>query len=211
MNYSELSTAIQAYTENDETTFVSQIPNFVRQTEKRIYNIAQFPQLRKNSLGSIGAGEKYLQAPTDFLAPYSMAVVNDSGEHVFLLSKDVNYIREAYPDESYEAIPKYYAQFDHNTFLLGPTSDADYIVELHYYYYPESIVTASTTWLGDHYDTALLYGSLVEAYTFMKGEMELLAVYEKRFKEALDDIKQLGDSKSRRDAYRNGQLRLPER
>jgi hypothetical protein len=209
MNYSELVTAIQAYTENDETTFVSQIPNFVRLTEKRIYNSAQLPQFRKNSLGSTNEGDKYLQSPDDFLAPYSLALLNNDGEHEYLLNKDVNFIREAYPDEAYEAKPKYYALFDHNTFLLGPTPDIVYTMELHYYYYPESIVTASTTWLGDNYDTALLYGALIEAYTFMKGEMELLAVYDKRYNEALAHIKQLGDAKNRMDAYRSGQLRIP--
>jgi hypothetical protein len=209
MNYSELVTAIQAYTENDETTFVSQIPNFVRQTEKRIYNSAQLPQFRKNSIGATTVADQYLQTPLDYLAPYSLALVNSDGEHEYLLNKDVNFIREAYPDETYTAKPKYYAQFDHNTFLLGPTPDVSYVMELHYYYYPESIVTASTTWLGDNYDTALLYGSLVEAYTFMKGEMELLAVYDKRYNEALAHIKQLGDAKNRMDAYRSGQLRIP--
>lgn len=211
MNYTELTAAIIAYTENDETTFVSQIPNFVRQTEKRIYHVAQFPQLRKNSIGGTTPGDQYLHAPTDYLASYSLAVVNDDGEHLYLLNKDVNFIREAYSDEAYVALPKYYALFDHDTFLLGPTPDDSYVMELHYYYYPESIVTAGTTWLGDTFDTALLYGSLIEAYTFMKGELELLAVYEKRYKEALDDIKQLGDAKTRQDAYRSGQLRVPVR
>jgi hypothetical protein len=229
VNYSELSAAIQSYTENqfpvttlaDGSTVSSatQIARFVQQAEQRIYNTVQFPSLRKTSTGATTASNRYLSSPSDFLAVYSLAVVDDTGAYEFLLNKDVNYIRQAYPSPTDTGIPKYYALFGPTvnsgvistelSFLLGPTPDAAYTVELQYYYYPESITTASTTWLGDNFDTVLLYGSLVEAYTFMKGEADLIAIYDGKYKEALALAKRLGDGMERQDAYRSGQYRQP--
>lgn len=217
MNYTELSDAIQAYTENTEANFVAEIPVFVKQAEQRIYNTVQFPSLRKNVTGVTTANNKYLQCPLDFLAVYSMAVVDgtlESGTYEYLLNKDVNYIRQAYPQANDTGLPKYYALFgprsdnvDELTFILGPTPDTTYNVELHYYYYPESIVTAETSWLGDNFDSVLLYGSLVEAYTYMKGEQDIMAFYNTKYQEALGLAKRLGDGMERQDAYRSGQYR----
>mgnify|MGYP000259072886 CR=1 FL=1 len=169
MNYTALSNAIQAYTENTEADFVANIPVFVQQAEERIFNSVQFPSLRSNVTGVMTPSNKYLQCPTDFLAVYSLAVINASGEYEYLLNKDVNFIRESYPDTdaAFYAKPEYYAVFDDNTFILGPTPDASYATELHCFYYPESIVTAGTTWLGTNFDSALLYGALLEAALFM--------------------------------------------
>jgi hypothetical protein len=217
MNYTQLSNAIQAYTENTEADFVAEIPVFVQQAEQRIYNSVQFPSLRKNVTGVTTANNKYLQCPLDFLAVYSMAVVDGtlaSGTYEYLLNKDVNFIRQAYPQADDTGLPRYYALFgprsdneDELTFILGPTPDTTYNVELHYYYYPESIVTASTTWLGDNFDTVLLYASLVEAYTYMKGEADMMQLYNQKFMEALALAKRLGDGMERQDAYRSGQFR----
>ena len=227
MNYSELSAAIQTYTENnfpaitlaDSSTVSStaQINRFIQQAEQRIYNTVQFPSLRKNATGVITSGNKYLSCPNDFLSSYSLAIYSGSDPFTFLLNKDVNFMREAYPTPTDTGTPKYYALFgptvsgstisNELSFILGPTPDAAYSAELHYYYYPESIVTASTTWLGDNFDTVLLYGSLVEAYTFMKGEADLVALYEGKYKEALALAKRLGDGLERQDAYRSGQYR----
>ena len=214
MNYTELTDAICDYTQNFDTDFVSNIPVFVEQAEQRIYNTVQFPSIRKNVTGSVTANNKYLACPDDFLAPYSMAVIDATGVYEFLLNKDVNFIRQAYPQPTDTAIPKYYALFGSQsnsanelTFILGPTPDATYSIELHYYYYPQSITTASTSWLGDNFDTVLLYGSLVEAYTFMKGETDMLALYDGKYKEALGLAKRLGDGMERQDAYRSGQYR----
>jgi hypothetical protein len=214
MNYAALSTAIQAYTENTEASFIAEIPVFVQQAEQRIYNSVQFPSIRKNVTGSVSTNNKYLGCPSDFLAVYSMAVVDGTGAYEYLLNKDVNFIRQAYPVPTDTGLPRYYALFgpqsnDVNelSFILGPTPDATYVVELHYYYYPESIVTASTTWLGDNFDTVLLYGSLVEAYTYMKGEQDMMALYNGKYQEALALAKRLGDGMERQDAYRSGQFR----
>ena len=217
MNYTQLSAAIVAYTENTSSDFAAQIPTFVQQAEQRIYNTVQFPSLRKNVTGTTSANVRYLSCPNDFLAVYSMAVIDGTGAYEYLLNKDVNYIRQAYPLPTDTAIPKYYALFgptvsgititNELSFLLGPTPDTAYSVELHYYYYPDSIVTASTTWLGDNFDSVLLYGSLIEAYTYMKGETDLLAVYDGKYKEALALAKRLGDGMERQDAYRSGQYR----
>jgi hypothetical protein len=210
MNYAELSAAIQAYTENTEADFVANIPVFVEQAEQRIYNSMQFPSIRKNVTGSVSTNNKYLGCPSDFLAVYSMAVVDGTGAYEYLLNKDVNFIRQAYPVPTDTGLPRYYALFgpqsnDVNelTFIVGPTPDATYVVELHYYYYPPSIVTASTTWLGDNFDSVLLYGSLVEAYTYMKGEQDMMALYNGKYQEAVALAKRLADGMERQDAYRS--------
>ena len=214
MNYAALSTAIQDYTENYEASFVASIPTFVKQAEQRIYNTIQFPSLRKNVTGVTTANSKYLACPIDFLSAYSLAVIKTDGSYEYLLNKDVNFIREAYPQPTDTAIPKYYALFGPQsaneaelTFILGPTPDIVYTMELHYFYYPTSIVTAGTSWLGDNFDTVLLYGSLVEAYTYMKGEQDMMALYDGKYKEALTLAKRLGDGLERQDAYRSGQYR----
>ena len=305
MNYAELTAAIQSYTENTFTE--TQLATFVQQTEQRVFNSVQFPSLRKNMTGTTSADNKYLSAPADFLAPYSFAIVDGSGNYEYMLNKDVNFIRQAYPNPTSTGIPKYYAMFGPTTtsganptitnelsFILGPTPDAGYTVELHFYYYPNSIVqggiqslgavtagsgytdgtyydvpltggdgggaTATfvvsggavtsaaiaskgsgyrvnntlgvgttigatgsgfsvpvgtltnsngTSWLGDNFDSVLLYGSLVEAYTFMKGEQDLITLYNAKYKEALDLAKRLGDGLERQDAYRSGQVRVP--
>jgi hypothetical protein len=223
MNYAELSAAIQAYTENTETNFVAEIPVFVTQAEQRIYNSVQFPSIRKNVTGVMSNGNKYLACPADFLAVYSMAVITDvtgsdlnTGTYEYLLNKDVNFIRQAYPVPNDIGVPKYYALFgpqstnaDELSFIVGPTPDANYNVELHYYFYPESITVAADgrTWLGDNFDTVLLYGSLVEAYTYMKGEADMMGLYNGKYQEALALAKRLGDGMERQDAYRSGQFR----
>ena len=217
MNYAQLSSAIQAYTENTEADFVANIPVFVQQAEQRIYNSVQFPSIRKNMTGVVSTTSTYLSAPDDYLATYSLAVIDATGNYEYLLNKDVNFIRQAYPSASDVGLPRYYALFGPTvsgstittelTFILGPKPDANYTVELHYYYYPQSIVTASTTWLGDNFDSVLLYGSLVEAYTYMKGEQDMMALYNQKFMEALALAKRLGDGMERQDAYRSGQFR----
>jgi hypothetical protein len=281
MNYTELSNAIQAYTNNTDSDFVAEIPVFVKQAEQRINNAVQIANLRKNMTGNLQAGNKYIPCPFDFLSAYSLALyaapsttatgtsgqltivvasatgivpgmyvtgtgiatgavvelvvgttvtltiantgavsgtVTFQGDYIYLLNRDVNYIREAYPNPLQRATPKYYAIFGPNinnvdelTFIVGPTPDVDYKAELHFYYYPESIVTAGTSWLGDNFDSVLLYGSLVEAYTWMKGEQDMMAVYDTKFKEAIGLLKNLGDGKQRGDAYQDGQVKLPVR
>lgn len=281
MNYTELSDAIQAYTNNTDVDFVAEIPVFVRQAEQRIYNAVQIANLRKNVTGALTAGNKYLACPDDFLSAYSLAIypqasttatgnsgqftivvasaanlvagmyatgtgiasgaivtlivgttvtlsvantgavsgfVGFQGDYTYLLNRDVNFIREVYPNPIFQSLPKYYAIFgpttnDVNelTFIVGPTPNLDYKAELHFYYYPESIVTAGTSWLGDNFDSVLLYGSLVEAYTWMKGEQDMMAVYDGKFKEAVGLLKNLGDGKQRGDAYQDGQVKLPVR
>ena len=219
MNYTALSAAIQAYTENTEADFVANIPVFVTQAEQRIYNTVQFPSIRKNVTGVVSTTSTYLSAPDDFLAVYSLAVVDATGNYEYLLNKDVNFIRQAYPKATDTGLPKYYALFgptvngstitDELTFIVGPKPDANYTVELHYYYYPESITVAADgrTWLGDNFDSVLLYGSLVEAYTYMKGEQDMMALYNGKYQEALGLAKRLGDGMERQDAYRSGQFR----
>lgn len=215
MTYLELKAAIIAYTENQDPSFEAEIPVFVRQAERRIYNSVQFAALRKNVTGITTASNKYLECPADFLSVYSMALVDGTGRYEYLLNKDVNFIRQAYPNPSSTAIPRYYALFgprsnDANelVFILGPTPDAQYTVELHYFYYPESIVTAGQTWLGDNFDPVLLYGSLVEAYAYMKGEQDMMKLYNDKYVEAMALAKRLGDGLERQDAYRNGQVRV---
>ena len=215
MNYTELKNAIIAYTENQDPSFEAEIPVFVKQAEFRIYNSVQFPSLRKNVTGITTASNKYLECPADFLSVYSMAVVDGTGRYEYLLNKDVNFIRQAYPVPTNTGLPKYYALFGPRSndekelsFILGPTPDATYTVELHYFFYPESIVTAGQTWLGDNLDPVLLYGSLVEAYTYMKGEPDMMKLYNDKYVEAMALAKRLGDGLERQDAYRNGQTRV---
>jgi hypothetical protein len=218
MNYTELSNAIQAYTENTETDFVANIPVFVTQAEQRIYNSVQFPSIRKNMTGVVSTTSTYLSAPDDYLASYSLAVIDADGNYEYLLNKDVNFIRQAYPKATDTGLPRYYALFgptvdngaitNELTFMLGPKPDANYTVELHYYYYPRSItLTPFTSWLGENFDSVLLYGSLVEAYTYMKGEADMMQLYNGKFMEALALAKRLGDGMERQDAYRSGQFR----
>lgn len=213
MNYAALVSAVSSYTENTFPTVDMNV--FITQAEKRIYNSVQIPSLRKNVTGSTTASNKYLQCPTDFLSVFSLAAIDPTtGAYTFLLNKDVNFIREAYPKPTSTGAPKYYAIFGPRsdneaelTFILGPTPDAVYSTELHYFYYPESIVTASNTWLSDNYDPALLYGTLIEAHTYMKGEPDMLALYDGKYKEALGQLKRLGDGLERQDSYRSGQYR----
>ena len=215
MNYAALSAAIQAYTENTEADFVANIPVFVEQAEQRIYNSMQFPSIRKNVTGLVSPSTPYLGCPSDFLAVYSMAVIDGTGAYEYLLNKDVNFIRQAYPVPTDTGIPRYYALFGPQsgdaaelTFMLGPTPDTAYTVELHYYNYPTSITVAPfTSWLGDNFDSVLLYGSLVEAYTYMKGEQDMMNLYNQKFMEALALAKRLADGMERQDAYRSGQFR----
>ena len=215
MNYAQLSSAIQAYTENTEADFVANIPVFVEQAEQRIYNSMQFPSIRKNVTGLVSPSTPYLGCPSDFLAVYSMAVIDGTGAYEYLLNKDVNFIRQAYPVPSDTGIPRYYALFGPQsgdaaelTFMLGPTPDVAYTVELHYYNYPTSITVAPfTSWLGDNFDSVLLYGSLVEAYTYMKGEQDMMALYNGKYQEAVALAKRLADGMERQDAYRSGQYR----
>jgi hypothetical protein len=234
MNYTELYNTIQTYTENQfpdvylasgsTVSATTQINTFITQAEQRIYNSVQFPSLRKNQYTAITANNKYVSLPNDFLSVYSLALVTgvaggnlDTGTFEYLLNKDVNFIRQAYPSPDDIGEPKYYALFgptlinlsitNELSLILGPTPDANYYVELHYYYYPESITTALTTWLGDNFDSVLLYGSLVEAYTFMKGEVDIITGYDAKYKEALALAQRLGDGMERTDAYRSGQYR----
>ena len=205
MNYTELKTNIQDICENTFTD--DQLALFTQQAEQTIYNTVQIPELRRNQIGSVSANNKYLLYPTDMLYVFSLAVTDDDGNFQYLLDKDVNFIREAYPSPSTTGLPKHYAFFDDTAFILGPTPDSNYVVELHYGYYPESIVTTGTTWLGDEFDSALLNGALIEAIRFLKGEPDMVALYEKMYVQSITLLKNLGDGKMRQDAYRSGQVR----
>jgi hypothetical protein len=207
MNYTELKTNIEDICENSFTD--DQLAMFTQQAEQKIYNTVQIPALRRNVTGTLTASNKYLSTPSDFLWSYSLAVIDGSGVYHFLLNKDVNFMREAYPNPTDTGLPKHYAYFDDNTFIVGPTPDSSYSSELHYGYYPQSIVTAGTTWLGDEFDSALLNGALIEAIRFMKGEPDIVAMYEKLYLQAITLLKSLGDGKLREDAYRSGQFRVP--
>ena len=211
MNYTQLVNEIQSYTENTFQTV--DINTFITQAEQRIYNSVQLPALRKNVTGSLTAGNKYLAIPTNWLSTFSLAVINANNEYLYLLNKDVNFIRQSFPDtdSDYYGEPQYYAVFDNSACIVGPTPDASYDVELHYFYYPESITTAGTSWLGDNFSSVLLYGSLLEAYQYMKGEQDVMAGYQKRYDDAMQLLIQLGDGKNRQDAYRSGQVRVPVR
>jgi hypothetical protein len=209
MNYTELCTNIENICENDFSA--QELAMFTEQAEQKIYNTVQIPAIRKNVTGAMTTGNKYLQIPSDFLYVYSLAVIESSGEYHYLIDKDVNFIREAYPRDvtATRTIPKYYAIFDASAFIVGPTPDQSYSAELHYGYYPESIVTAGTTWLGTEFDSALLNGALIEAIRFMKGEPDMIAVYEKLYVQAIGLLKNLGDGKLRTDTYRTVQVRNP--
>jgi hypothetical protein len=295
MNYADLTQAILDYTESYEQTFIDNVPLFVQQCEERVYNAVQIPAIRKNQVGNFTQSDKYLALPPDYLASFSMAVILADGSQEFLIDKDVNFIRQAYPNPTDEGIPRYYAQFEPYTYIIGPTPDANYNVELHYYYYPTTIVQGGlsgfgtitpgsgytdgiyegvaltggdgsnglatitvsggivtavtltnpgflyvvgntlsaaastiggtgsgfsvpvnnvqnptgTSWLGENFESVLLYGSLREAIIFQKGEQDLVAYYEQKYQESLALLKDLGDGKDRRSAYRDGQLRLP--
>ena len=213
MTYTELVTEVSNYLEN---TFPTDVMNtMIKQAEQRIYNTVQLASLRKNMTGTLSANNKYLSAPGDFLSAYSLAVINSNGDYLYLLNKDVNFIREAYPSSSSSGLPKHYAIFGPSTadskelsFILGPTPNSNYGVELHFYYYPESIVTAGQTWLGDNFDSALLYGTMCEAITYIKGEPDMVKLYQDRYVQAIALLKNLGDGKQRADAYRDGQVRV---
>ena len=226
MNYTQLFQTIKGYVENDfpnttwtdpagtgsvTLTSTEQINTFIEQAEQRIFNTVQLLDLRKNVTGNCTGGNKYLSVPSDWLANFSIAVVDGDGNYEYLLNKDVSYIRQAFPNPNDTGLPTHYAYFDENSYILGPTPDDDYEVELHYFYYPESIVTAGTSWLGDNFDSTLLYGALLEAYTFMKGEPDIIAVYQKRYDDAMVLLKQLGEGKNREDNYRTRQVRYPVR
>jgi hypothetical protein len=229
MNYTTLFGLIKSYVENDfpnqdwtdtagtGTSTISgtaQINTFIYQAEQRIFNSVQLPDLRKNVTGQCTTGNKYLNVPSDWLATFSLAAIDPvTGAQSYLLNKDVEYIRECYPVPTVTGVPKYYAIFDDTTFIVGPTPDVDYNMELHYFYYPISIVNSSsgTSWLGDNFDSVLLYGSLLEAYTFMKGEADVIQNYMARYNEALMMLKQLGEGKNRQDTYRTMQARIPVR
>lgn len=220
MNYTELVAAVQDYTENTFPT--ADINTMIKIAEQTIYNTVQLATLRKNVTGTLSLGNKYLSCPGDFMSTYSIAVITDAGtaneEYHYLLNKDVNFIREAYPGTgtAYRGLPKHYAIFGPTygneaelSFIVGPTPDAAYSVELHYYFYPESIVTSGTTWLGDNFDSALFNGTMVEAIRYMKGEQDLVAFYQQQFTQSMALLKNLGDGKQRMDAYRDGQVRNP--
>ena len=209
MNYAQLVAAIQSYTENQYTT--TDINTFIQNAEQRIYNTVQLPDLRKNVTANMTSGNKYMSLPSDWLATFSIAVINANNEYTYLLNKDVNFIRESFPDTDspFYGKPEYYAIFDDTTMILGPTPDADYNTELHYYYYPTSITTAGSSWLGNNFDSALLYGSLLEAAAFLKEEPDTVTMYTARYNEAMQLLQNLGEGKNRRDAYRSGQERIP--
>ncbi len=210
MNYSQLSTLIQDYCESTEQSFVANIPTFVQLAEERIYNSVQIPAIRKNVTGTMTNTFPYFQLPSDWLSTFSLAVIDPiTGEYEYLLNKDVNYIRAAYPPPNSTGKPKYYAIWDDNTMILGPTPDQAYTAELHYYYYPASIVNVGNTWLSDNFETVLLYGCIREGYTYLKGDTDLMQYYENKYQESLALLKRLGDGLDRQDAYRSGQVRIP--
>ena len=206
MNYAALTTNIQDICENTFTA--DQLAMFTKQAEQKIYATVEIPALRKNQTGTLTTNNKYLTMPTSMLYVYSLAVIDANAAYHFLLNKDVNFIREAYPTPTVTGIPQHYGVFDQTTFIVGPTPDAGYAVEMHFGYYPESIVTAGTTWLGDSFDSALLNGALVEAIRFMKGEPDLVANYEKMYVHAISLLKNMGDGKLRQDMYRDGQVKI---
>ena len=215
LTYAQLVVAVSDYCENTFDT--TDMNTMIKQAEQRIYNTVQIANLRKNVTGTLTASNKYLSCPDDFLSVYSLAIYpSGGGSYIYLLNKDVNFMRDAYPNPATTGTPKHYAIFgpqstnvNELSFIVGPTPNSAYGAELHYYYYPESIVTASTTWLGDNFDSALLYGTLCEAYTYMKGELDMVKLVNERYVQAIALLKNLGDGKQRMDAYRDGQVRIP--
>lgn len=209
LNYTQLVTALYGYLSTDENGLVnaSDIDTVIRQAEQRVYFDVQIPVLKKNVTGSFTTGNRYLSTPSDYLATYSVAV-NNNGTYEYLLPKEVEFLREAYPSTSATGVPRYYAIFDENTFLIAPVPDDNYPVELHYYYEPESIVDATTTWLGDNAENLLLYACIVELYTYLKGEQDLIQLYESRYQEAKNNVKILGEGRNRVDTYRNEPPRM---
>ena len=224
MNYTELRQKIIDFAETEEQMFLDSIDGFIRDAEQIIFNAVQIPALRRNVTGVVTPNNSYLASPSDFLSVFSLAVIDADGAYEYLIDKDVNFIRQAYPTPTDTGIPRYYAIFGPTTtaddpplvtnelsFILGPTPNAAYVMELHYFYYPESIVTAGTTWLGDNFDTALFYGAMREASLFQRMEQDVIANYEQKHTEAMTLLKQLSDGKQRTDAYRTGQVRYPVR
>jgi hypothetical protein len=207
MTYAELTAAIKDYCQNTETNFVAAIDTFIKQAEQRIYRSVNLPVSRKNVAGTITDGNQYLSMPTDFMFPLSLSLTSSSNQ-IFLLNKDANFIRATYPNASTEGVPKYYGVFDIDTFIIGPTPNADFVTELHYYYQPASIVTSSTSWLGTNADTVLLYGCLVEAYTYMKGDADMMQLYQQRYQEALMFLKLEAEGRMTGDEYRDGTIRM---
>jgi len=213
MNYADLVSAVQDYCENTETSFVDNIPLFVQQAEQRIYRSVMVPEFRANATTTVVAGAQYVARPANFLSVFSLAVIDAMGQYTYFIDKDVNFIREAYPYPATQGRPKYYGMFDgdgtgtEGNFILGPAPDTTYQVELHYYRDPESIVTSGTSWLGTYATPALLYGTLVEAYTYMKGDADILATYTNRYEEAMSQLAVL-DARTKRDDYRDGQIRI---
>lgn len=208
MNYTELVAAIEAYPENYEQSFIDNIDNFIRQAEQRIFQMVQPPVLRRNVTATMTTGNKYLAVPPGFLAVYSLSYIETNGTQHFLINKDVNYVREAFPNPNDLGAPTHYALFDDNTFIMGPAPDQDYGTELHCFVYPPSIVDAGTSWLGDNFEAALMYGALIEAAVFMKEEADVVAMYRTGFESAMAQLADLTDGKERRDAYRSGQRRV---
>ena len=206
MTYDELVAAIKDYANNTETAFVAAIPTFVKQAEQRIYRSVNLPVNRKNVAGTLTDGNQYLTMPTDFLFPLSLSITSSSNQ-IFLLNKDSNFIRSTYPNASTKGTPKYYATFASDSFIIGPTPDANYVTELHYYYQPASIVDTSPSWLGTNADTALLYGSLVEAYTNMQGDADMMQLYQQRYQEAVGLLKLQAEGRMTGDEYRDGTIR----
>lgn len=208
--FAQLKTAIQDYTENTESSFVTNLPNFIKNAEQRIFKTVDLELFRKNATSALTQNDQYLSVPTDYLASFSVSITKNSAKE-FLLQKDVNFIQEYNPNPATTGTPKYYAYFDVDNFIVAPTPDSNYAVELHYYYRPASLTAGAdsgTTWLSENAPNALLYGSLVEAYTYMKGEQDMLSMYEKQFTEALTRIKDLAEARENSDAYRRG---LPDR
>jgi hypothetical protein len=225
MDYTTLFETIKGYVENDfpdtawagsagstvTLTSTEQINTFIQQAELRINNTVQLLVQRKNATINCVTGNPYVTAPADWLANFSLAVITPSGNYEFLLNKDVSYIRSSFPNPATQGLPTHYADFDDNTFLMGPTPDSNYSLDINYFYYPPSIVTTGTSWLGDNFDAALLYGALLEAYTFMKGEADVIAGYQKRYDDSIMMLKELGEGKNRQDMYRDPQVRYPVR
>ncbi len=207
--YAQLKQAIQDYTENDESSFVTNIPLFIRQAEERILKSVQLSLFRKNATASTTASNKYLACPTDFLAPYSLSLAGTDGDKIFVEFKDVSFIQTYTPDATTTGAPRYYGQFDVDNFILGPTPDTTYTAELHYFYRPASLTAGAdseSTWLSTNAEIALLYGCLTEAYLYMKGEQDMMQFYTQRFQESLVGLKMLGEAKETTDQYRTGQI-----